>query len=51
MVELLEQNPNLTKGYTSGTNKLKLKKEWIKIPDQLNVLGPPTRTSESWIKV
>ena len=37
--------------YTSGINKVNVKKKWSKIADQLNALRPPTRTNEDWIKV
>lgn len=51
MVELLEQNPSVARGYSSGVNKANFKEDWNKIGDILNVLGPPTRTGEGWAKV
>lgn len=47
MVELLEQNPSLARGYIRGVNKVNVKEEWNKIGAKLNSLGPPTRTSSS----
>ncbi|XP_073830328.1 uncharacterized protein [Musca autumnalis] len=51
MVELLQENPNLARGYSSGLQKTNIKEEWNKISTKLNALGPPVRTGEGWMKV
>lgn len=51
MIELLQQNPNLARGFNNGPNKINVKEEWNKIGAKINVLGPPTRSGEGWMKV
>ncbi|XP_073847600.1 uncharacterized protein isoform X1 [Musca autumnalis] len=51
MVQILQNNPNLARGYSNGIKKISVKEEWNKISTKLNILGPPVRTGEGWMKV
>ncbi|XP_058975002.1 uncharacterized protein LOC131801054 [Musca domestica] len=51
MIQILQRNPNLARGYSSGLKKVNIKEEWNKIGEKLNILGPPVRTGEAWMKV
>ncbi|XP_073825386.1 uncharacterized protein [Musca autumnalis] len=51
MVELLQKNPNVAKGRSGGLGKIIVREMWSKIAQELNRLGPPTRTEDGWIKV
>ncbi|XP_073819965.1 uncharacterized protein isoform X2 [Musca autumnalis] len=44
MVQILQNNPNLARGYSNGIKKISVKEEWNKISTKLNILGPPVRT-------
>ncbi|XP_073819964.1 uncharacterized protein isoform X1 [Musca autumnalis] len=51
MVQILQNNPNLARGYSNGIKKISVKEEWNKISTKLNILGPPVRTGKGWMKV
>ena len=44
LVAILEQKPYLAKGFHKSLNKIYIKEE-------LNIMGPPSRSGEGWMKV
>lgn len=52
LVLFMEENPELARGApVFGANKFSIDEEWKKLGNNLNALGPPTRTIAEWKKV
>ncbi|XP_058978517.1 uncharacterized protein LOC131802354 [Musca domestica] len=51
MIQILQMNQNLARGYSNGLKKINIKEEWNKVGAKLNILGPPVRTGEACMKV
>lgn len=51
LVDELEKNPSLAKGFRRGTVPCNFKEQWEDIAKNLNSLGPPIRTGDGWQKV
>uniref|UniRef100_A0A1I8N660 Regulatory protein zeste n=1 Tax=Musca domestica TaxID=7370 RepID=A0A1I8N660_MUSDO len=51
LVEELEKNPILAKGFRKGTVPKDFKEQWESVSKVLNALGPPTRSCDGWQKV
>ena len=51
LVEELQKNPSLAKGFRRGTSPSNFKQEWNDLTKVLNALGPPRRLGDGWQKV
>uniref|UniRef100_A0A0A1X5I0 Regulatory protein zeste n=1 Tax=Zeugodacus cucurbitae TaxID=28588 RepID=A0A0A1X5I0_ZEUCU len=52
LVDLVKKNPNIGRGKRIyGTRRDEINKTWDKYADELNSLGPPTRTATEWQRV
>lgn len=51
LVEELEKNPSLAKGFKKGTVPTNFKQQWENIASILNASGPPSRDGDGWQKV
>lgn len=51
LVEQLEKNPSLAKGFRRGAVPSNFRQQWEDIANKLNSFGPPRRDSDGWQKV
>lgn len=51
LVEELQKNPSLARGFQKGTVPNNLNEQWESIATVLNSLGPPLRSGAGWQKV
>lgn len=51
LVEELEKNPSLAKGFKKGTVPTNFNQLWENIASILNAFGPPRRDGDGWQKV
>lgn len=51
LVEELEKNPSLARGFRRGLVPSSFKEQWGELSKVLNALGPPRRFGDGWQKV